>query len=92
MAQAVAHGLQAPHGGVDLVGLGAELGAVDVGLTIGCEHGGDLVQGEAGYAAERDQGQLVQHSRVEHAAQAMATCGGDQALFLIEPQGGCRDA
>lgn len=86
MAQAVAHGGQAADGLVEFLRFAGEQPAVDGRAAVGREHAGDLVEGEAGGAAERDQGEAPQHVRLEQTPETPSADGFDQAFFLVEAE------
>lgn len=88
MPQPVAQRAEPADGVVQRRRARRQRGAIDPGRTVLAEHGRDLVQREAGHAAERDQRQAIEHVRVEQAAQATPPDGGDQALVLVVTQGG----
>ena len=86
MPQAVAHGAELADRPVQLVRLGREHLPVDARPPVRREHERDLVEREAGGAAQRDQRQPLQHAGIEQAAQAAPADRGDQPLLLVEPQ------
>jgi hypothetical protein len=87
VAQPVAHRRQLADGGLQLVRLGGEQVAIDARPPVGRKHARDLVEREAGCAAERDEREALEHVRAVNPAQAVPAGRGDQALFLVEAQG-----
>jgi hypothetical protein len=83
VAQAVAQRAELADGPLQLLGLVAEQPAID---AAGDEHARYLVEREAGRAAERDQGQPLDHAGIEEAAQAAPAGRLDEALRLVEAQ------
>ena len=92
MPQAVAHGAQLADRPVELIRLDREHLAVDARLPLGREHARDLIEREAGGAPQRDQRQPFDHAGIEQAAQPAPAGGGDQPLFVLEPQRRCGNA
>lgn len=92
MAEPVAERSELADALVQLVGLRGELVAVDARLAVRVEHASDLVEGEAGVAPERDQGEALDHARIELAAQTDPADRLDQAAFFVITDRGRRDA
>jgi hypothetical protein len=82
MSQALAHRAQTTDRPVQFVGLVCEHPPVDARPPVRSEHQGDLVEREAGAAAQRDQCQPLQHPGIEQAAQPPPADRGDQPFFF----------
>jgi hypothetical protein len=87
MPQAVAHRAQLADRAVQVLRLRGEQRALDPRPPVGAEHAADLVQREAGRAAQRDEREALEHVRAVDPPQAVPAGRDDQAFFLVEAQG-----
>lgn len=90
VAEAVTHGGELANGAIEVVGLGDEQLAIDVGLTVARQHARDFVQRETGGAAERDEGETIEHLDREEPSQATPTVRANEPLIFVESQRGGR--
>lgn len=81
--EAVPKAGQLSDGAIQLAGLCRQQRPVDLRLTLRTEDGGDLVEGEAGDPAERDQREALDDLRLVLAAKPAPALRPDQPALLI---------
>lgn len=87
MPQPPADRLQFLDRGIDVVGLGHQHLPVDPRRAARRQHRADFIERQPARLAQRDQGQLVQHRRLEPATDPARRHRRNQALALVEAQG-----
>lgn len=88
MSQSVAQLRELADFRVELVRSNEELVPVDARASVRIEHLRDLVEREPGDATEADQGESLQHRGLEQSPETAPADRPDQALVLVETQGG----
>lgn len=89
MAQAIAHRFEAIDGRFDLLGLGKQLVADDLRLSIRREHSRDFIKREPSRPTKLNEGETVMDTRIKQAPQATPPRRPDKTARLVISKGRC---